>query len=179
MALKPDGFLWAAPPCSSWAWIAQGATGRSSRNPMGKKTEKVRQANEQASRCVLLLLVGMLLHNIRFMAEQPVSSLMSKHHRWVQFFEGLQGRLHEVNVWMQPFGADTPKRTWLASNCLDVHKLALPWDRSREASTVQTTHTSISSVSGKAQVTGTSALKKTQAYPAEFGKAVALAYHGH
>ena len=174
MGLAPDGFLWAAPPCSSWVWMARGSSGRSKEQPLGRQShEKVRQANEQISRVVLLLLVAMLLHNAIFMAEQPASTLLPFHPRWQMLLKEFQ--LFEVNLWMQPYGGTSPKRTWLCSNKECIQELCLPLDPSIQT-TVVTSETKISPISGKTSVTGTKDLKSTQAYPSQFGKAVARTY---
>lgn len=64
MGLEPNGFLFAAPPCSSWIWISRGSSQRSEKQPLGNTGhEKVRGANEQVARVLLLIITVLVLHN--------------------------------------------------------------------------------------------------------------------
>ena len=99
IALRADGLLWAAPPCSSWVWLSRGSSGRSAQNPMGsQKYANVRLANQQVARVALLILIAAVLHNARVMVEQPVSSLLAKHPRWEQLQSIFGERLAIVHI---------------------------------------------------------------------------------
>ena len=175
LGMKPGGLLWAAPPCSSWVWLSRGSTGRSLENPMGQTSYgRVRAANEQGSRVLLLILLAVVLRNAVFIGEQPATTLLPHHQRWKTILEDkLQDSLIQFLMWMQPFGSHTPKRTWLVSNSERVQTLCKPLEKSER--NVQTTRT-VTRANGSTYVEGTADLKSTQAYPAAFGRAVASTY---
>ena len=171
-ALEPQGLLWAAPPCSSWVWVGRSQTGRSKDHPLGDDTKPfVERANTQVARVVLLVLTALLMHNAMFIAEQPSSSIFEEHPRWKQLQSILGEDLHRVHMWMQPYGGSSPKATLLYSNDAGLGDLWIPLDTSKEKEIETVTRTMNSA--GKECVTGTKALKGTQAYPFKFGKRVA------
>ena len=174
IGLLPMGLLWLAPPCSSWVFMSRGSTHRTHESPLGNLAfEKVRAANMQVSRVVLLVLMAMLLHNAIWLGEQPLSSLLPLHHRWQMLQEVLGERFHELHMWMSSYGAGSPKPSLLMSNHADIVALWKP--RPHVRSTVKTTRTYVDA-SGQTRVTGSDELKGTQAYPPQFGEKVGRVY---
>jgi len=172
MALEPGGFLWAAPPCSSWVWVDRYQTGRSREQSLGDETRRsVHRANMQVSRVVLLVARAMLLHNAVCIAEQPSSSLFSLHPCWLELVNAMDGALEQIHMWMQPYGGSTPKATLLYGNHPALESLWKPRDTSAP-SLVQTCVRYLDSA-GIPRAYGTKFLKGTQSYPIGFGKAVA------
>ena len=167
--LAPDGMLWTAPPCSSWVWIGRSSTSRTRESPLGNTDhEKVHMANVLVSRVTLLMIAAIIMHNARVWAEQPSSSIMEFHPRWQQFNENLEGALHTIRFWMQPYGGTSPKLTLTYSNTDedDMAELCKPLNPSIQCTACTATRCSKG-------VTGGPDLKSTQAYPEAFGDAIA------
>ena len=124
----------------------------------------------QVSRLVLLIMVGLIFHNILFIAEQLASSLFELHPRWAHLSDLLRDNIWRLHMWMQPYGGTSPKATLLYSNCsavIDLWKKRDPNDKT----VVQTTVSYVDS-SGQPRVKGGADLKSTQAYPERFGAAI-------
>lgn len=174
-----QGPMFAAPPCSTWVWIGRRQTGRSRENPLGNMNWKfVKKANQQVSRVVLLLLVGMILHNARAFVEQPGSTIMDEHPRW-HLLDCVLGWLWgSVRFWMKSFGAESQKATLLYSNIesgLQDFCKPLP----DTPNSVKTATYRVDSTTGEIQVRGTKALKGTQSYPDAFGLFTAAIYYSN
>ena len=77
--IRAGGVCWAAPVCSSWAWVGRSHTKRTSIHPAGDLTNKtVRNANQMVEYTCLLLLVACMRGAIIYV-EQPNSSLLPKY----------------------------------------------------------------------------------------------------
>ena len=136
---------------------------------------KVRAANEQASRVLLLILLGCAVNGVIFFAEQPISTLLPQHGRWKVFQELLSDHLHTASMWMQAYGGDTPKRTWLISNTSEVNVICNK-PVSADAEVKIKSYDTVTHPTGTVSITATKNLKGTEAYPLEFGRAVAVAF---
>ena len=132
----------------------------------------VSRANAQVSRLVLLMMLSVVLHNAVFIIEQPSSSILEWHTRWKALNDVL-GMLR-LHMWMQPYGGSSRKGTLLYSNTSRLGDLWRPLDSSQTSSA--RTYEVYVDVGGNVRTQGTSELKGTQAYPAEFGRAVASLY---
>ena len=104
-------------------------------------------------------MTGLLLSNCLFFAEQPASSIVDLHPRWKQMADALSHRLRRVHLWMQSYGAGSPKPSLIFSNCNNLESLVEPFDNSKEK-TVRTVNTYIDA-QGNKRVTGTKDLKGT------------------
>eukprot|EP00959_Pyramimonas_sp_CCMP1952_P273026 5707064-Pyramimonas_sp.AAC.2 len=174
LGLRPQGLIWAAPPCSSWVWIGRYQTGRSQSRPLGDESvDFVKKANVSTSRICLLIALGIAMRGCIFMAEQPASSIFELHPRWQQLVAALGDNMHKISMWMQPYGGSSRKPTVLYSNSSALQLLWQPLDTSKP-SEVRTFTSEV--VNGKRCVHGTGSLKGTQAYPEGFGAAVANVY---
>jgi hypothetical protein len=136
--------------------------------------EKVMNANTLVSRVVLLVMLALLMHNARFMTEQPGTSLLEGHPRWQMLQEIMGNSMNAVRMWMQPYGAPTPKATVLYGNLEDARAIHRPLDPNT-TSGIATTTTYIDG-SGVRRVKGNKHLKESQSYPSGFGHAVADLY---
>ena len=112
----------------------------------------------------------MIVANARWMSEQPGSSLLARHPRWVQLREVLGDCFYQVQTWMQAYGAESPKSTLLFSNMSDSASLHVPLDHTQVPKVV-TCH-KYTDKDGRERVQGSADLKSTQAYPPQFGDAV-------
>ena len=141
-------------------------------------SEHVWKANKLVSRLVLLILVGIVLHNVRFWVEQPGSSILEKHTRWVELSQTLGGMLRTVHVWMGRYGGDTPKPTLLYTNSLeDLPEPPKSVRSSAPSVDGPSTYMNFVDASGRSCVNGLRAgLKSSQTYPPGFGIAVASAH---
>ena len=169
LGLEPDGMLWAAPPCRTWVWIGRWQTQRSARNPLGSNSGCVAEANVQVACVVLLILIGLLLHNVRFWFEQPASSLIEGHPRVQQLQAILNSSMERVFTWLQEYGAEAckPLHLWTNAEHADTMYRKLVARPHVKTATVRMAN-------GRAQVTGiANTLTATAAYPKQFGLAVA------
>eukprot|EP00959_Pyramimonas_sp_CCMP1952_P200753 4198991-Pyramimonas_sp.AAC.1 len=157
--------------------MSRGSSGRSASNPLGRADyESVRLANQQASRVALLILISLVLHNAIVMVEQPVSSLLSEHPRWKIMKDLFGERFVAFNICMINFGGSSLKPTWLYSNSSKLRSLSSRPPVLAEGEAPETFRIIESQMTGKTQVEGGKGLKGTEAYPTEFGKAVADAH---
>ena len=124
--LKDRGLLWAAPPCSSWVWVGRYQTGRSAADPGGNSAPETVKANLLVSRVVLLVMLGLLLHDVSFMAEQPLSSIMELHFRVRSFADTLGDKFRKLSMSMAAYGGDTRKPTLLYSNSPMLETICVP-----------------------------------------------------
>eukprot|EP00973_Karenia_brevis_P037996 5239554-Karenia_brevis.AAC.1 len=78
LRLKPlVGILFAGPPCKSWIWMSRGHTGRrSSGNVAGDVTRYDVQAANEICRRVYVLLTICVHRNIKYIIEQPMTTLL-------------------------------------------------------------------------------------------------------
>lgn len=172
--------------CSTWVWVSRSSTGRSSNNPHGNTTLGcVRTANLMVARTALLALY-LLCRNVRWLLEQPSSSLMSQHSRlrMLQRLGGAGARPFEaaqwgdIFTWLGAFGGEISKPTRLYGNGGVRFLAALRRDRP-PLGTFQAQAAGVYRVDvtgGKKSVSGGPRLKATQEYPKEFGRQVCLAF---
>ena len=75
--IRRGGLLWLGVECKSWTWIGRSQTGRSAHNPLGNDANSVvNQGNRVKDRvCILMLLAH--LNGLRFVIEQPMSSILN------------------------------------------------------------------------------------------------------
>ena len=127
------------------------------------------------SRTLLLLWLVVAKGSI-FVLEQPQGSILDAHPRFVDFID--RNVVWEVSIKMEWFNGDTPKPMVLYTNAKWLEDLALvqgwcPKKRGGLAVMVE------DKVTGKRRPTGSVALEGSQAYTAEFGRAVAALFAKH
>lgn len=105
--------------------------------------------------------------NVLWLYEQPHSSLLSEHPRMQELVRAR--KIYRAFMWMGSYGALTPKGThlWCPSPCVGRLSLPLPQDVDWSAELV----TKKTRADGSVQITGSHALKASQAYPKQFGLA--------
>ncbi|CAE7315092.1 unnamed protein product [Symbiodinium necroappetens] len=120
----PDACNLIGPDCSSWGVPARASSMRSFINAHGRMASSwVNSNNCLVSRLVLLLLL-MLSKNATWVVEQPLQTILTKHHR----FEWLTNRVSKVfrqSMWMMLHGGPTPKPTLLLSPMCTISQLDL------------------------------------------------------
>ena len=114
---------------------------------------------------------------VRVLVEQPQSSLMSRHPRWLFMIDRIGVALWQLTFPMACFGAKSLKPTTVYSSDKALLELlgsqAAEFDRKSFKASVQPT-TTRDGLGGQKKVTGVSkVLKATQAYPEGFGAALA------
>ena len=158
--------------CSTWVWVARASTFRYLDAPMGlegRQSEKVLQANRMVS-IMCCFLLWMLCRGSSWCVEQPASSLMTQHFRFIQVKRQCRSAWRIIGTSMAAFGGETSKPTELYANCAWAEKQARPHERVIDAKKV-------CEIDEFCQVSGISEdLKNTQTYPKDYGVAVARSY---
>ena len=183
---EPEGFaysLWAAtqaipgalcmlaPVCSSWVWVCRSSSGRRKNNPMGNLALPwVREANQQVSRVCIILRV-LILKAVFWVLEQPMSSLLALHDRFVEL--ATEFCIHKVYMAMGAYGALTRKPSFLYSTFPQIAELKKKVPQGVKF------NTRLAIRKGRAVTGKRAALKKSQEYPKGFGEAVARLYRKH
>lgn len=179
LRLRAGGLLPMGPVCSSWVWLCRRNSGRSFANPCGEEdADWVAGANVMIGRVVLLVVLASA-RCVRVLVEQPGSSLMRRHPRWLWCLDARVVSLWEYRFPMAAFGAPTLKPTIVYSNDRKLLVLlsckAAEFDRRafRDQPRPQTA-TVCERLDGSKAVTGVPAqLKQSQAYPVDFGRFLA------
>ena len=177
LMLEPGAIAHWATVCSSWVWMSSGTTDRHRYlRPEGNPAlPSVRDGNMQAARMSLFMVLMSCL-GVWQILEQPSTSMMpnSKWLRWVKSLLNLK----RCFTWMGCFNAKTAKPTSL------YHTGEWPSALSRTLGQEQRKQfEATDSVDflqpktcgpnvGKVRVCGNDGLKETQAYTAEYGRAV-------
>ena len=117
--LQPNGIAPLGPTCSSWVFLSRSSSKRNYLYPIGcEELDWVRAGNVMASRvCLLLLLI--VYAQCTFLLEQPVSSLFSRHHRFVlvvKLLRQLGIKMFRQTVNLGAFGSASRKPLHLFSN---------------------------------------------------------------
>ena len=163
-----------APVCSSWVWINRSSSGRSVDCPLGDVSQRyVSDANCMVSRVVFLALLATCL-NLRFLIEQPASSIMNHHPKFKHMMLLAERGVLSINTthtWFGMFGGTSPKPTRLWGTPTWVQSLHRTLDKSKSWEVVTADH--YIDQAGRKRVVGTKSLKSTQAYPPGYGEEVA------
>ena len=104
---------------------------------------------------------------IRVVIEQPGSSLMCRHPRWVQMLDGAFVELYQLHFPMAAFGGSSLKPTLLYSNDITILQALECHERTFNRKTFSPTVTTSTVVKKRAgvAVTGAPGLKSTQPGP--------------
>lgn len=158
---------WAAPVCSSWVWVSRSSTGRSAARPAGKTScPSVQEGNLMVKQTVAVLLVAFLRGAFVYV-EQPCSSLMSLYEPMKSFIILIARQ--RCRVTLGAYGADSAKPIYIYTNDSNV-------DRFQKAVPKGTEFKQLCYKDASGSITGIKGvLKASQAYPEDFGKAVAAA----
>lgn len=179
LRLRAGGLLPMGPVCSSWVWLCRRSSGRSFANPAGQvDADWVAGANVMIGRVVLLVALANA-RCVRVLVEQPGSSLMRRHPRWLWCLDEGVVALWEYRFSMAAFGAPTMKPTVVYSNDRELlvllsHKAAAFDRRAFRDQPRPHTTTVCARADGSKAVTGVKTqLKQSQAYPEDFGRFLA------
>ena len=135
----------------------------------GRQTDKVLQANRMVS-IMCCFLLWMLCRGSTWCVEQPSSSLMSQHFRFIQVKTMCRSAWRVIGTSMGQFGGETTKRTELYANCAWAARQARPGERMENAQKV-------CDIDELGAVTGMKDdLKATQIHPKDYGVEVARSY---
>ena len=177
-----DPFAFFAPKCSSWVWVNRGSSKRSPWEPLGDTSKKwVRRANLMVWR-TLLLVMFIICKGGRYMLEQPSSSIMDEHPAFdplIALAVAKKCRLLMVSTWLGLFGAPSPKCIKIYTNTAAAKQVKRTFNRSDSEAFVDgvraNTHKWINDYGEEKHNGNKGALGDSQAYPDEFGRAVAEA----
>jgi len=126
MKIKRGGFLWLAPPCSTWVFFSRHSSGRK-HNPLGNGKHMTTIAqNRLVSRLCHILWVA-FKRAVYVVIEQPISSLMKLHPRLMRLLRKFNYISWEMD--MGAFCGFSQKRTMLLTNAPWVEKVAIKCDQ--------------------------------------------------
>ena len=165
--------------CSSWVFMSRSSTGRYEFAPLGvlPRSAVVEGANRMVAFMSLIMLWSTAL-SCSFILEQPATSIMYLHPRMQQVAAWFGDSWSEVRTYMGAFGAPTPKPTILYSGHRYVKSLARTLTKEQKKGLDPDVEMSTRDEMTGA-VTGGKDLKKSQAYPVEYGQAVQAAFSRH
>jgi hypothetical protein len=174
------GFSHWATVCSTFVYLCRASTERSICNPLGNVNRRnVREANCMLSLVCIIIAFSACLR-LRFLHEQPASSLASstKYMLWLRnLLRDVLGQHWErVRFWMGAYGGPTQKPTEILTNTTWAAELQRPLSAARKAELSAggqvVIHLPCDRSNLKRRVTGASGLKRTQAYPKAYGEEV-------
>ena len=130
MHIKRHGFLFLAPPCSTWVWMSHGSTGRRRNNAMGDPHNNyVKSQNRLVSRlCHIIWLARK--RGVFVIIEQPQDSCMEQHPRLAHLLKRF--RMGTFKLDMGAYGAFSQKPTKLWGTAPWLHKMTKKltgWER--------------------------------------------------
>ncbi|CAL1151782.1 unnamed protein product [Cladocopium goreaui] len=167
--LEPGSSKMAAPVCSTFVFMSRASTLRSESNPMGRSdSEAVRNGNILACRCFILLLLASC-KGCWWLMEQPSTSTME----YMPCFQHLMAlvSVRKMVLSLADYGSPTLKRTNLYSSSDAID--SLPDYRTPRRLRPREMVRHYIDGSGQKRVCGGKHLRASQAYPREFGLAIA------
>ena len=175
--LRPNGLLFAAPVCSTWVFMSRGSTGRDlALAGHWKSSRSVMAANAMAARVAALCHFAASAGS-HFVVEQPATSVMYSYKPFLALRTAWA--VQQVRFCMAVYGGGSLKPSWLVGTAPWLHRLASRLGQADRAFLMTpSVLTTVQSVGpgGKKCSTGSSQLKGTQAYPLQFGAALAAEF---
>jgi hypothetical protein len=167
---KKGALVWFGTRCSSFVFVSRGPSGRRQSNDfVGDEAKSwVKNGNDQAAISSLLFFIAFKAGLVPTL-EQPCDSCMPKVNPLAHVFNLVKAT--RVVTWLGAFGGLSPKpiQIWSSSDIVRELRRGRPiMDQKEKLVTVK---------NGK--VTGTKAMKQSQAYPPQFGAAVAAMLRSH
>ena len=173
MRLKEGGLLWQAPVCSSFVFANSSNCKRTIDNPYGDEGyEAVVQGNHMAM-CAAFLMALACARNVEVAIENPVSSQIFRFPPLAKVLQELKVSYHITDACAfssKPFGKRFLKTFKIAATGPWAERMV---KRCRCAGGL---HLALMTTGENGSVTGTKALKESQAYPPRLGKAVISAW---
>ena len=179
LAIRPQGTVWFAPPCSSWVWLTRHSSGRGFVVEGDATLNAIVQQNAVAHRvaflCHLLSARGCF-----WIIEQPQRSVLWEYPAMEALLQEHSLTGHPVHLEMGAFGGTSVKGTHLYGTAPYLGQLELRCSqalrmRLQHDYGVQTTKKT-TDAEGRRRTQGTKDLKGTQAYPEGFGASHAQAF---
>ncbi len=180
LRLRPGGLLWGAPPCSTWAWVSRGSTGRVDRvEGNWNRSERILGQNALVERLGLVLRL-MRGQDVHWVIENPRQSIIWDYPGMAAAKAAYRDQVRTVTCELGAYGADTPKPVTLVGTApwlgtFDRVKCSRARLAEIKAKGIKTAHVYYDT-RGIKRVQGSKALKATQEYPSRFGRAVARAH---
>jgi len=175
MTICLNGILWLAPPCSSWVWMSRFSTGRHLSLLGHLFNNNVQSQNALVGRLCYVIVLA-IKRGVFFIIEQPASSIMWDHPRLKAVLEKYSDILFRCELQLGSYNYEVPKATVLIGTAPQLQHLGRrmsPNERLWMRSFDDRIHTASHDHTGSR---GNRNLRPTQAYPAGFGAAHALAY---
>ena len=173
MRLREGGLLWQAPVCSSFVFANSSNCKRTIDNPYGDEGyEAVVQGNHMAM-CAAFLMALACARNIEVAIGNPVLSQIFRFPPLAKVLEGLKVSYHITDACAfssKPFGKRFLKTFKIAATGQWAERMV---KRCRCEGGV---HLALMTTGENGSVSGTKALKESQAYPPRLGKAVVKAW---
>ena len=183
MRMHKGAILLAGIPCASWIFMTRWSTGRDMHILGHQRSAWVRAQNALIARMVYVLILC-VKRGIKFILEQPWSSIVWAHPRWI-YFEKLYGSLlYYVETDMGIYKLDKVKKTILVGTAEYLHELGQvlsPAGRRivLENPNKKSTHWNYVDREGRTRTSGGPDLKGTEHYSMLFGARHSLLYKQH
>ena len=173
--------IWVAVVCSTWVFMSKSSTGRHIHVLGYQDNIGVHYANVMVHRVCLLLELATSI-NVDWVVEQPRSSTLHEHPRWVLMTKRMQAvnvPLQRVNTSMGAFRGQTVKSLKFFGTAPWLPNLEVNIALAANSSAGRGMFRKEEKPDGTVAISGGSELNASQAYTPEFGLAVACAYHGY
>lgn len=182
LKLKPKGLLAGGPPCGSWIWINRSTSKRSRNRIFGDcARDYVKAANAITTRFVILAFIA-IARGCELLVEQPAGSIM-RDYPYMQFLAMSIAPVawSFVRFPMAAYGHNNRKPTILFGTVRYMTKFARKMTKKDHRRLLknqaqkkhQMVKKTICKTTGKVQVTGSSGMRSSAAYPRQFGEKVA------
>jgi hypothetical protein len=173
LRLRKGGLLWMAPVCSSFVFANSANTKRTSENVIGDETyEPVLLGNLMARAAAFLMAVA-AARGVEAAIENPASSMIFRYPPMHTVLHGLNARVALTDCCpfsTIKFGQRFLKQFKIAATGTWITRMV------RKCRCPGGLHVQLMSTSPSGAVSGTKALKQSQAYPPKFGQAVIEAW---
>ena len=180
MMMHRGGVLLGAPPCSTWVFMSMSSTGRHL-DVMGNTHSPYVQAQNALVGRLIYVLALCMDRGIFWLIEQPASSVMFSHPRWIHFQDMCGSLIQTVKLDMGAYSLTSFKDTVIVGTAPYIKHMARklePAERLLVRHNGHRMHTATAFVdgAGKKRCSGGEGLKSTQAYDMGFGASHALVY---
>jgi hypothetical protein len=180
MQMHQWGVFLAAIPCCSWVWMSRCSTGRHV-SILGYESSAFIQAQNAIVSRIVYLLILCIKRGVYWLVEQPWTSTVWSHPRWLYLTRKYGDQIKWVETDMGIFTLDLVKKTIIVGTAPYIHKLGKilsPEARKFVIDNPEKKHTSTPYIdsSGKPRTNGGPDLKGTEEYPMGFGARHALLY---
>jgi len=180
MLMHRGGVLLGAPPCSTWVFMSSFSTGRYLHVLGNVSNSYIAAQNALVGRLIYILALC-IERGIYWLIEQPASSVMFSHPRWVDFMRMCGHLIKQIKLDMGAYTLTSFKDSIIIGTAPYMEMMARKLEAEERLLVRHNGHrlqtgTLFVDKSGKQRVNGGEGLKATQAYDMGFGANHALLY---